>query len=132
MINNEEQVPIYQAVAVAIKPPDLSFIKRYAFYNKKCLWHRLQYTLSKENEHWLFYKHGKNPSTYKFDSCELKDLFNICQKLGMKENKYKVVLADLNNKKVCKVKFGTLIECIEWCYNTEIDLENVQSLSSYN
>ena len=128
MIRNDEQVT-YQAYAVAIKPPDLSFIKRYAFYNKKCLCHSLCYTLSKENDYWLFYKHGKNSSTYKFGHSELNDLYNICQKLGMKENQYKVVLADLNNKKVCKVKFGTLIECVEWCYNTEIELEHVQELA---
>lgn len=126
---NDSKSITYQAYAVAIKPPDLSFIKRYVFYNKKCLCQKLCYTLSKENDYWLFYKHEKNLSTYKFISYELDDLYNICQKLGMKENRYKVVLADQNDKKICKIKFGSLIECIEWCFNTEKDLKHVQSLA---
>ena len=128
MITNEETVT-YQAYAVAIKPPDRSFIKRYVFYTKSCLCHKLCYTLTKENDYWLLYKHGKQSTTYKLKTIELDNLYNVCQKLGMKENKYKVVLADLNNKKVCRVKFGTLIECINWCYNTEIDLEQVYALT---
>ena len=113
--------------AVAIALPK-TFNKRYVFSVKGCISWKKMYSLSRDisTNQWTMYSLDKeSDEKYNFFVNDIEHLYNICAKLGMIDFPYKVTLQNSNMNNISSHKFENLRESIQWCFDTDMELEHV-------
>lgn len=117
--------------ATIVAPPLKSFSKKYIFSIKNCLFYAIKYKLEKNSHLWKLTKYKKKEiEEYQFNVNDSDHLFNLCSKLGMIDQIYKITLRNSKNRKISSYVCDGLLDGIIWCFNTEIELANVEHLHS--
>ena len=104
-------------------------IKYYILESKNCLSYIPICYLSKTYNKWILDFNIENNTKYNrytFQANSSVELYNILQKLGLRDNKYRIKLKNNSFKILTSIKLDTLEEVTTWCFNTEIELNTVR------
>ena len=134
MNNNKKLVvPTANAIPVVIDTninyTNNNILFKFILYKKECLKYNHECYLFKKQNFWILTYAHKNTTRYKIDIQNKMKLYDLIINLGINDGKYKIIILNQNDRQLKTAKFNNLKDSIDWCFETNKDL-NLVSIDS--